>query len=129
MSLLSLPSSRNACAAHRILSKQDPDWADGPNALRADTVTPLAPGAGVWLDTDGTGALGVALDADPAAVADALPRLGRLARLADLAGPPTSMCRAPGPPPADRRRRGTGTRNGRGRSPPSRNWTARRPAT
>ncbi|MEU1263188.1 radical SAM/SPASM protein FxsBH, inactivated beta-hydroxylase extension form [Streptomyces cellulosae] len=70
--------------AHRILSKQDPDWADGPNAPRADTVTPLAPGAGVRLDTDGTGALGVALDADPAAVADALPRLGRLARLADL---------------------------------------------
>ncbi|MDT3727746.1 radical SAM/SPASM protein FxsB, inactivated metallohydrolase extension form [Streptomyces sp. DSM 41972] len=70
--------------AHRILAKQDPEWADGPNAPRADTVTPLVPGAGVRIDTDGTGALGVALDTDPAVVADALPRLGRLTRLADL---------------------------------------------
>ncbi|WP_031020819.1 radical SAM/SPASM protein FxsBH, inactivated beta-hydroxylase extension form [Streptomyces sp. NRRL S-1314] len=70
--------------AHRTLSEQDPGWADGPNALRADTVTPLAPGTGVRLDTDGTGALGVALDATSADIADALPRLGRLARLANL---------------------------------------------
>ncbi|MEQ8145005.1 radical SAM/SPASM protein FxsB, inactivated metallohydrolase extension form [Streptomyces sp. OP7] len=70
--------------AHRIQSQRDPGWSDGLNALRAETVTPLAPGSGVRLDADGLGALGVALDADPAAVAGELPRLGRRARLADL---------------------------------------------
>ncbi|GAA3502788.1 hypothetical protein GCM10019016_098970 [Streptomyces prasinosporus] len=70
--------------AHRILAEREPGWPDDPNALRPDAVTPLAAGAGVRLDADGFGALGVALDAEPAGIAAELPRLGRRARLAAL---------------------------------------------
>lgn len=70
--------------AHRILAEREPGRPDDPNALRADVVTPLAAGAGVRLDTEGFGALGVALDAEPADIAREVPRLGRRARLAAL---------------------------------------------
>lgn len=70
--------------AHRILAEREPGRPGDRDALRADAVTPLAAGAGVRLDTDGYGALGVAVDAQPAHIAVALPLLGRRARLAGL---------------------------------------------
>ncbi len=70
--------------AHRILAERDPQWPGRLDALRPDAVTPLAAGAGVRLDTDAFGALGVAVDAEPGDIADELPLLGRRARLAGL---------------------------------------------
>lgn len=70
--------------AHRILAEREPGRHDDLNTLRADVVTPLAAGTGVRLDTDGLGALGVAIDAEPEDIAAELPRLGRRARLAGL---------------------------------------------
>jgi uncharacterized protein len=68
--------------AHDLLDRSGPR--DGPHALRVTTVSPLVAGTGVRLGAHRPGALGVAVDVEPADLARELLRAGRHARLAAL---------------------------------------------
>jgi uncharacterized protein len=67
-----------------LLRERTPGWWESDGAWLVTTVTPLAPGAGLRLGAHGLGALGVAVDVDPAEFARALPRVARRARFAAL---------------------------------------------
>ncbi|RFU84697.1 FxsB family radical SAM/SPASM domain protein [Streptomyces triticagri] len=71
-------------AAYGLLDEQRPEWQKDINALEPATVTPLAAGSGLQLGSHRLGALGVAVDIEPAAFVRALPLLGRRARLTAL---------------------------------------------
>ncbi|MCZ4122282.1 radical SAM/SPASM protein FxsBH, inactivated beta-hydroxylase extension form [Streptomyces sp. H39-S7] len=70
--------------AAALLADRVPGWSKEPAALFPTVVTPLAVGAGVRTGAHGPGAIGVAVDAPPEAIARGVLREGRLAWLAAL---------------------------------------------
>ncbi|MFD5628911.1 radical SAM/SPASM protein FxsBH, inactivated beta-hydroxylase extension form [Streptomyces sp. NPDC127072] len=71
-------------AAQELTAEGGSGGVDDVNALLTTTVTPLVAGSGVRLGAHGLGALGVAVDFEPAELVRELPRIGRLARLTAL---------------------------------------------
>lgn len=68
--------------AYELLERADRHG--GPHAFRPTVLTPLEAGSGLLLGDHGFGALGVAVDVEPAEFARQLPHIGRRARLAAL---------------------------------------------
>ncbi|GAA3772203.1 hypothetical protein GCM10022206_08460 [Streptomyces chiangmaiensis] len=69
-------------AAYGLLDARKPGWRDDGDMLDVTTVTPLAPGAGLWLGSHGYAALGLAADFSPEEFVRELPRMGRRIPLA-----------------------------------------------